>query len=70
MRENEAWETAPRNSEINTVLMNTLIKNIQILLSLLEALPHLNKLQQLVKRTEEQLSPTDLACQMIITFWE
>jgi hypothetical protein len=35
IRENEAQETAARNSEINTILMNSLVKHTQALFSLL-----------------------------------
>jgi hypothetical protein len=33
IRENEAWETAARNAEINTAFMNDLIKSTQVLFS-------------------------------------
>jgi hypothetical protein len=52
--ENEACETATRNSEINTVLMNSLIKTTQTLLSLFLISYSLNKLQHLVKRKKKK----------------
>jgi hypothetical protein len=35
IKENESWEAKSRNPEINPVLMNSLVKSIQALFSLL-----------------------------------
>jgi hypothetical protein len=47
------WETATRNSEISTILVNSLLKSKQALFSLLKALYPLKKLQYLVKRQKK-----------------
>jgi hypothetical protein len=63
IRENEAQEIAGRNSEINSTLMNGLIKSTQALSLRFKALHPLSKLQHLLQRELEQLSPLTLpAC--------
>jgi hypothetical protein len=61
-RENEAWKTTARNSEINIVLVNSLIKSTQVLLSLLSTSYSLRKLQYVVtkKKKKRQFSPSAL----------
>jgi hypothetical protein len=59
-RENEAWKTTARNSEINIVLVNSLIKSTQVLLSLLSTSYSLRKLQYVVTKKKKKGSSLPL----------
>jgi hypothetical protein len=72
IRENEAWEAATGNSEINTVLMNSLIKKHTGAIFFALSLTLFHKLQYLVlkKKRKKSNSLSCLLLQIISVLWE